>query len=50
MCCYVRQGERAGALHHYRVCVEILHAEFAAVPEAATTTLYEKIRLDPDSI
>jgi DNA-binding SARP family transcriptional activator len=50
MQCYVRQGERAGALHHYQVCVQALHAEFAAAPETATTLLFEQIRLDPGSI
>ena len=47
MRCYVRQGERAEALRHYRLCVDILRAEFKAAPEAATTTLFEQIRLDP---
>jgi len=46
MQCYVRQGERAEALHQYRVCVETLHAEFDAAPETATTMLFEQIRLD----
>jgi len=50
MRCYIRQGERAGALRHYRLCVDILHAEFAATPETATTLLFEQIRLDPGSI
>lgn len=50
MRCYVRQGERAEALRHYRLCVDILHTEFEAAPERATTTLFEQIRLDPGSI
>jgi DNA-binding SARP family transcriptional activator len=50
MRCYVRQGERAEALRHYRLCVDILRTEFGIVPETATTTLFEQIRLDPDSI
>jgi DNA-binding SARP family transcriptional activator len=50
MRCYVRQGERAEALRHYRLCMDILHAEFEAAPETATTTLFEQIRLDPGSI
>jgi DNA-binding SARP family transcriptional activator len=50
MRCYVRQGERAEALRHYRLCVEVLSAEFDAAPEIATTALFEQIRLDPGSI
>jgi DNA-binding SARP family transcriptional activator len=50
MRCYVRQGERAEALRHYRLCVDILRAEFEAAPETVTTTLFEQIRLDPGSI
>jgi len=50
MRCYVRQGERAEALRHYRLCVDILRTEFEAAPETATTTLFEQIRLDPGSI
>src|SRR5438067_11315163 len=30
MRCYVRRGERAQALHQYRLCAEILRAQFAA--------------------
>ena len=50
MRCYVRQGERAEALRHYRLCVDILQAEFEAAPETATTILFEQVRLDPGSI
>jgi DNA-binding SARP family transcriptional activator len=50
MRCYVRQGERAQALHQYRVCTAILRSEFNVAPEPATMALYEQIRLDPDSI
>lgn len=50
MRCYVRQGERAEALRHYRLCVDVLSAEFEAAPETATTRLFEQIRLDPGSI
>lgn len=50
MRCYVRQGERAEALRHYRLCVDILRAEFETAPETATTMLFEQIRLDPGSI
>lgn len=50
MRCYVRLGERAQALHQYRLCEQILHAEFEAAPEAATTRLYHQIRLNPESV
>ena len=50
MRCYVRRGERAAALHHYHICVNILRAEFGAAPEPATTALFEQIRLQPSSI
>ena len=50
MRCYVRQGERAQALHQYRVCANLLRAEFDAVPEQATDELYEQIRLKPDVV
>jgi DNA-binding SARP family transcriptional activator len=50
MRCYMRRGERAQALRHYRVCSEVLWAEFNAVPEAATTALFEQVRLHPDSV
>jgi DNA-binding SARP family transcriptional activator len=46
MRCYMRQGERAQALHQYRLCESILHAEFDAVPEPMTEALYEQIRLN----
>jgi DNA-binding SARP family transcriptional activator len=47
MRCYVRRGERAAALRHYLVCEQILHAEFDAAPEPATTALFDQIRLRP---
>lgn len=50
MRCYVRQGKRAEALRQYRVCETVLRVEFDAVPESATTELFEQIRLDPGSI
>lgn len=50
MRCYVRRGERAAALHHYQVCVDLLHAEFDAAPEAATVALFEQIRDNPDEV
>jgi DNA-binding SARP family transcriptional activator len=50
MRCYVRRGERAAALRHYHVCEHILHAEFDAAPEPATTALFDQIRLRPSHI
>jgi DNA-binding SARP family transcriptional activator len=50
MRCYVRQGERAQAMHQYRVCAAILRSEFDMAPEPATTALYEQIQLKPDSV
>jgi hypothetical protein len=50
MRCYVGQGERAEALRHYRLCMDIVRAEYEAAPETTTTTLFEQIRLDPRSI
>jgi DNA-binding SARP family transcriptional activator len=50
MRCYVRQGQRAQALHQYRICEDILRTEFDVAPEAATMALYHQIRLQPDSV
>ena len=50
MRCYVRRGERAQALRQYRLCETLLRAEFSAVPEPATTILFDQIRLDPSSV
>ncbi len=50
MHCYMRRGERAQALRQYRLCQAILRTEFDAVPEPATTALYDQIRVDPGSI
>lgn len=50
MRCYVRQGQRAQALHQYRICENILRTEFDVAPEAATTELYHQIRIQPDSV
>jgi DNA-binding SARP family transcriptional activator len=50
MRCYVRQGARAQALRQYRLCENILRAEYDIAPELRTTLLYDQVRLDPDSI
>lgn len=50
MRCYVRLGQRAQALRHYRLCCQALAAEFDVEPEPATVALYEQIRLDPASV
>jgi DNA-binding SARP family transcriptional activator len=50
MRCYVRSGQRAQALRQYQLCKAILLDEFDAQPEAATTMLYEQVRLDPGAI
>ena len=50
MRCYLRRGERAQALRQYRLCEQVLRCEFDAPPEAATTALYDRLRLDPTGI
>jgi DNA-binding SARP family transcriptional activator len=50
MRCHVRRGERAQALRQYRVCEEILHTEFEAVPEPVTVALFEQVRLNPAAV
>lgn len=50
MRCYVRRGERAQALRQYRLCVDILHEEFDAVPEQQTLLLYDQVRLTPHTV
>lgn len=50
MRCYVRSGQRAQAMRHYQTCVELLKAEFDAVPEPATDRLYDLIRWNPAAV
>ena len=50
MRCHVRTGERAQALRQYRVCQEILAAEFGARPEPLTNALFDRVRLDPADV
>jgi DNA-binding SARP family transcriptional activator len=50
MRCHVRRGERAQALHQYRLCVDILRAAFETPPEPATVALFDQVRLAPASV
>ena len=50
MRCCVRRGERAQALHQYRLCQSILRRQFDATPEPATVALFDRVRHDPASI
>jgi DNA-binding SARP family transcriptional activator len=50
MRCYVRRGERAQALRHYRTVQAILQAEFDVEPEPSTLALFEQVRLAPETI
>ena len=50
MRCYVRRGERAQAFRQYQLCQNVLRTLFDAVPEAATTALFDQVRLNPESI
>ena len=50
MRCYIRLGERAQAMHQYRVCAAILRNEFNVAPEPATEALYEQIQFNPDTV
>ncbi|MEZ4863932.1 MAG: BTAD domain-containing putative transcriptional regulator [Caldilineaceae bacterium] len=44
MVLYTRSGQRSAALEQYRDCANILQAELAVAPEAATTQLHDEIR------
>lgn len=50
MQCCVRLGQRAQALRQYRLCRDILDAEFGAPPEAITTALFDQVRLAPERV
>jgi DNA-binding SARP family transcriptional activator len=47
---HVRLGVRAQALRQYRVCEQILAAEFDARPEPLTNALFDRVRLDPTDV
>ena len=48
MRCYVKLGERVQSLRQYRLCEQVLQAEFDVIPEAATKALYDQIRSHPE--
>ncbi|MGQ0548652.1 MAG: AfsR/SARP family transcriptional regulator [Armatimonadota bacterium] len=50
MRCYVKLGQRAQALRQYRLCEQLLRAEFNAAPEPSTTALFEQVRLQPNGV
>jgi DNA-binding SARP family transcriptional activator len=50
MRCHVRLDERSQALYHYRTVQAILRTECDAEPEAATTALFDQIRLAPQTV
>ncbi|MEM7034753.1 MAG: BTAD domain-containing putative transcriptional regulator [Chloroflexota bacterium] len=50
MRCYVQLQTRAQALRQYQLCRQILATEFETTPEPATETLYNQIRLNPESL
>lgn len=47
---HVRRGQRAQAMRQYRLCEQVLRREFDAVPEAATTALFDGIRSNREPI
>jgi DNA-binding SARP family transcriptional activator len=47
MLSHLRLGQRAQALRQYRLCEQVLRAEFDAEPEPATRELFDALRLDP---
>ena len=50
MRCRVRRGERAQALRQFRLCEDVLRAEFDALPEPATCAIYYQVRLNPAGV
>ena len=50
MRCYYRLGQRSQALRQFRLCRDVLAAEFEAVPEPATEELYELLRTQPSLV
>jgi hypothetical protein len=46
----VRQGERAQALHQFRLCADILRVAFNTTPDPQTVALFERVLHDPASV
>ena len=47
MSCYAALGQRVQAMRQYLLCESLLRGAFDAVPEPATRSLYDRLRLDP---
>ena len=45
MCCQLRSGERAEAMHTYRRCCEQLASVLGVTPSAETERLHRTLRL-----
>lgn len=50
MRCFVRQGMRTQALRQFTLVTHLLQLEFNTGPEPQTRELYDRIRLDPNSL
>jgi DNA-binding SARP family transcriptional activator len=50
MCCYARLGQRVQAMRQYLLCERELRETFEAVPEPATRALYDRLRLEPETV
>jgi DNA-binding SARP family transcriptional activator len=50
MRCHVRLGERAQAFRQYQTCHRMLDTEFGVRPEPLTESLFDQVRMSPDSI
>jgi DNA-binding SARP family transcriptional activator len=50
MYCYARLGQRVQALRQYQLCERLLRETFDAVPEPATRSLFDRLRLDPAAV
>ncbi len=46
MCLLAFRGERLAALNQYKICQQVLQAEFGVAPDAATTALYQAIETE----
>ena len=43
ICLYAQNGDRAGALHVYHICTDILQRELDVGPSTATREVYEQL-------